>query len=197
MIRFSSATVAFASIALLVVSTAHADSYPPPPAPPEDISTLQGQLVPVGSQNTYRYSFERWNVSANPLGAVFGFYGVSLSYAFHPNIALRLDANYFDPVGADERGFELGVGIPIYFRKVYSGLFLEPGMINRYLDDKNDHSMVIGPQVLIGYHWYWDSGLNFAVALGAGRSFATSHGGTFDKYDELFANGYLRVGYAF
>jgi hypothetical protein len=77
---------------------------------------------------------------------------------------------------------------------MYSGLFLEPGIISRTTSSGGSDSTTFGPQVLLGYHWYWDSGFNAALAFGAGRKLNTD-----DSYsdDEAFVNGYLRFGYAF
>ena len=54
----------------------------------------------------------------------------------------------------------------------------------------------VGPQVLIGYGWVWDSGFSTQMAIGGGRNLADNH----DEYDdgsEPFINGYFRMGYAF
>jgi hypothetical protein len=165
----------------------------------DDVSTLNGQLVPVGDVNRYRYSYKRHNVSTNPLGIILGSYGLSGSYALNERIALRGDINYYAPVGSSTRGVELGIGAPIYFRKMYSGLFLEPGVIFRavgaeYADEKN---VVVGPHALVGYHWYWDSGLNVSAAVGVGRNWNTSSDKQRYGEDEIFPSGYLRFGYAF
>ena len=58
--------------------------------------------------------------------------------------------------------------------------------------------MTVGPQVLAGWHWTWDSGFNVAIAVGAGRNLVTKK----DRYgystsESVFPNGYLRFGYAF
>lgn len=179
----------------------------------QGISKLDGQLVPVGDHNQYLYAFKRWNVSANPIGMIIGLYGASVSYAPHDHFTLRFDANYIRPIdsGTKIEGFELGVGAPIYFRRAYQGVFLEPGVIVRQLSyDYEDYSgstttltrekaTVVGPQVLVGWHWIWDSGLNIAIALGAGRNFSSNgESSSSSRYDnEIFANGYLRFGYAF
>ena len=176
----------------------------PPPAGGDgsDLSHIHGQPIPVGDHNQYYYRFRRTNLSTNPLGWIFGIYGGSLSYGISDHLAVRGDVNYFDPVGDDDiKGFELGVGLPIYFRRTYSGLFLEPGAIVRTFSDSGvdggDDNSTFGPQVLVGWHWMWDSGLNFAIAFGAGRNFSRKD--TESDYDdeEVFPNGYLRFGYAF
>jgi hypothetical protein len=174
---------------------------PQPVAADPDISQINGQLVPVGQHNEYRYSYKRWNISSNPIGWIAGLYGVSLSYGISQNLAIRGDVNYFSPIEQEGvTGFEIGVGLPIYFRRTYQGAFLEPGFISRHFEDSRYDeagSTTFGPQVLFGWHWMWDSGLNIAVAVGMGRNWATED--TDSEYDneKLFANGYFRVGYAF
>lgn len=164
----------------------------------DDLSTINGQLVEVGEHNSYRYSYKTWNVSTNPVGLMLGFYGASLSYAVTDHVALRGDLNYYDPAGGGEgTGFEVGAGAPIYFRKMYSGMFLEPGVISRSMTSGDMTTTTVGPQVLLGYHWYWDSGFNTALAFGFGRNFSTDGTDEFAVNDEVFVNGYLRVGYAF
>jgi hypothetical protein len=170
----------------------------------DDISQINGHPIKVGEHNEYHYSFKRWNVSTNPIGLILGFYNVSLSYALTPHVALRGDLNIIHVVGDDDSGtFEAGIGAPIYFKKVYSGFFLEPGVIVRspvdhrsYHDtyDSSGDASVFGPQMLAGWHWSWDSGLNVAFAFGAGRNMNT---GSSDSGSELFANGYFRAGYEF
>jgi hypothetical protein len=194
---------------LVVVSTisvARAQLPPPAPGAPADpnLSQINGQLVPVGTHNEYYYSFKRWNLSTNPLGWIFGLYGVSASYGFHPNLALRADLNVYQPYEGDSEGYEIGAGLPIYFRRTYSGAFIEPGVMLRQMrspdgDGGASTSTEMGPQVLIGWHWIWDSGLNVAMAFGAGRNWATEDGDDYHDGDdeELFVNGYLRFGYAF
>ena len=167
------------------------------PPSPDDVSQINGQIVPVGDHARYLYTFKRWNVSANPVGWIAGFYGVSGSYGFHSNFALRVDVNYYAPQGRDDDGFELGVGLPIYFRKTYQGPFLEPGFVGRRLGDGPSALTEIGPQVLVGWQWMWDSGLNIAVAAGVGRNLASGAPDEDEDDSEVFANGYLRFGYAF
>ena len=171
-------------VVLLSVSTvAHAQT--------DDLSHINGHPVPVGDHNQYHYRFARMNISTNPVGWVLGLYGVSLSYAFHDNFALRGDISLYAPVGSEDRGYELGVAMPVYFRRAYSGFFVEPGLIYRSFSDYEGEA-TIGPQMLVGWHWIWDSKLNVSFALGAGRNFSTQ-----SDEGELFANGYFRVGYAF
>jgi hypothetical protein len=189
----------FALAAALAVLPAAALADEPKPTSPADVSQINGQLVPVGEHNEYLYNFKRWNVSTNPLGWVLGSYGVSVSYGVHENFALRGDVNYFSPVGTDVKGFELGAGVPIYFRRTYQGAFLEPGIIVRQFSESGGYSSTtFGPQVLVGWHWTWDSGLNIAAAVGVGRDWSSrSDGDSYYDKEQIFANGYLRFGYNF
>ncbi|HUS62966.1 MAG TPA: hypothetical protein VMZ28_00435 [Kofleriaceae bacterium] len=180
-------------------------SSEPPPAGGDgsDLSHINGQLVKVGEHNEYYYRFRRTMISSNPLGWMFGFYGLSVSHAFSDHMAVRVDGNlYNDVFGEGGDGYELGVGLPIYFRRAYQGLFLEPGFIAREMGSSWDDSTYreVGPQVLVGYGWVWDSGFSAQVAFGGGRNLADNSDGEYDYDDdrsEPFANGYLRFGYAF
>jgi hypothetical protein len=183
-------------LAAATASAQEARDLPPAERTPV-VSELHGQLVPVGQHNEYLYAHPRYNLSANPIGWVLGSYGVSASYAFHENVAVRADVAYYSPPGADIDGYEIGVGVPIYFRRVYSGAFLEPGAIIRELGPKDadgERETQVGPQVLFGWHWIWDSGLNVSMAFGFGRNTSKTAS---DSSSEVFANGYLRFGYAF
>jgi hypothetical protein len=183
----------------------------PAPAPQthawEDVSHINGQLVPVGESNSYLKKFRRTNISTNPVGWIFGFYGVSGSYAINDHIAIRGDVNIYNIIDSNDSGTEFGVGVPLYLKRTYQGAFLEPGFVVRtwssnYCDGGtyagcDDSSTTAGPQMLFGWHWTWDSGFNVAAAVGAGRNLNTEE----DEYDyeneEVFFNGYFRVGYAF
>jgi Protein of unknown function (DUF3575) len=190
-------------------------SPPAPPAPPapqthdwKDVSNINGQLVPVGEKNSYLYKYRRTNISTNPIGWMLGFYGVSVSYGLNDHIAIRGDVNYMRPFDGAEEGVELGVGVPIYFRRTYQGPFLEPGLITRTfhfndvayadcIDCSSGTSTTYGPQMLVGWHWTWDSGLNIAVAAGFGRNWAIHDTGSSYAAEKIFGNGYMRFGYAF
>ena len=201
MTKFKTTLLTFFSVSLL--STAafaqQAPAQDAPQAPGEDkrgkVSQINGTPIPVGTHNEYYYDFKKTNISTNPIGWVLGSYGVSASYAVHENVAIRGDINYYNPPGDDDlSGYEVGIGVPVYFRRAYQGPFLEPGLIVRGFEDNDidESTSTVGPQVLAGWAWMWDSGLNVSFALGAGRNFSSD-----DEYDEVFANGYLRFGYAF
>jgi hypothetical protein len=200
---------------LLAASTSTALAQPSATAPgaaPQthewsDVSHINGQLVPVGESNSYLKKFRKTNVAANPIGWIVGIYGVSASHAVSDHVAIRGDVTYYSIVDSDDTGTELGIGVPLYLRRTYQGAFLEPGFIVRHWDGGHcddgayagcdDTSTTAGPQVLFGWHWTWDSGLNVAAAFGLGRNLSSES----DEYDyddeEVFPNGYFRVGYAF
>jgi hypothetical protein len=186
-------------VALLLLSApawAQVDR-PPPEPPPGAVSQINGFPVKVGERNEYVYTYRPWNVSANPIGWVLGIYGASLSYGFHPNAAVRADVTYYNPVDSGYSALEVSAGVPLYFRRVYQGIYLEPGLVVRSSEDSGGgEGRVFGPQVLAGWHWSWDSGFNVAAAVGFGRNLSTEET-EFDDGEEIFVNGYLRFGYSF
>lgn len=159
-----------------------------------NVSHINGQIVKVGEQGDYLYNNGKTtNLSANPIGMMFGLYGVSLAVSVHPNIAIRGDANLYR-VG-NGSGHEFGVSAPIYFRRTFQGPFLEPGIVTRDLNENCDScSASTGPEVLFGWHWMFDSGLNVAMALGALRNMNSNSSSSSIKAEPT---GYFRVGYAF
>jgi|JI10StandDraft_1071094.scaffolds.fasta_scaffold14116_3 hypothetical protein len=206
-----------AAAAAATATTAHADApvaaaAPAPAAPTtggppqnadwSDLSHINGQLVKVGETNDYHKTFKRTIISTNPVAWMLGSYGVSLSYGINDHVAIRGDVNYLSNyLTEDLTGVEVGIGAPIYFRRTYQGVFLEPGFISRRFEYKGcfdcsagstETATTVGPQMLVGWHWTWDSGLNVAVAGGIGRNWSSD-----SSQDEPFVNGYLRFGYAF
>jgi hypothetical protein len=171
--------------------------------PEGDVSTLNNQLVKVGEKNEYLHSYKKFNLSLDPIGVIVGLYDISGSYAFHPNLAASLTVGYmYEPYGADVQGFSTTLAMPVYFRKVYSGLFLEPGVSFAAVKETDgpDSATAIGPQMLIGWHWLWDSGLNFALAGGVQRNFTgKDHDSNSDvsNYNKFRAVGYFRAGWNF
>jgi hypothetical protein len=168
--------------------------------PWSNVNHINGQLVKVGEKGEYLIAHKKTNISTNPIGWMFGFYGLSLSHAVNSNMAIRGDANLFNI--DDESGYEFGVSLPIYFRRVYSGPFIEPGLVIRDFDtDDNcydydycdDSSKSIGPEVLFGWHWTFDSGANVAFAFGAHRPMNRDN----EYGDDVEPAGYFRIGYAY
>ncbi len=166
--------------------------------PWENVSHINGQLVKVGEKTDYILKYRKLNIATNPIGWMFGIYGVSASYALSQNIAIRGDANI---INIDHQsGYEVGISAPIYFRRVYSGPFIEPGLISRGLRDDYDYEYscegcesndtMVGPEILFGWHWTFDSGLNVAMAFGAARDLDSESG------SDPQPAGYFRIGYA-
>ena len=167
--------------------------------PWDNVSHINGTLVKVGERSDYILKYRKLNISTNPIGWMFGIYGVSASYAMSQNIAIRGDANIMNI--ENEHGYEVGISAPIYFRRVYSGPFIEPGLISRGMSNSNDYSYscadcessnnsMVGPEILFGWHWTFDSGLNVAMAFGAARDLDSK--GSSDPEPA----GYFRIGYA-
>ena len=175
-----------------------------------NVSHINGQLVKVGERGEYLVSFKKTNISTNPIGWIFGFYGISASTAVSNNIAIRGDVNVVSIDHGYVTGYEVGGSAPIYFKRVYQGPFLEPGIIVRSLTSGNgcdtansgglggssdcgNTRTLVGPEVLFGWHWTFDSGLNVAMAIGAARNL----GGDKMSSADIQPAGYFRVGYAF
>ena len=151
----------------------------------EQVSTMNGQLVEVGNRNRYQYDAPKINLSVNPFGIISQNYSVSASFGLTSIASVRGEVSY------DEKnsGFEMSLGSQIFFRKLYSGVYMEPGLVRR------DQGNIFGPQVLLGYNWFWDSGMNISLAAGIGRNLNDSRDD--QSEGETFANGYFKVGYAF
>jgi hypothetical protein len=177
----------------------------PQTEPWTNVSNVNGQVVPVGQRGDYLYKFKRTNISTNPIGWIVGIYGVSVETALNDNLALRFDANYFAMHDTHETGYEVGVSLPIYFKRTYQGPFLEPGIIVRGFHDTTDEAFAgdtssqdkahAGPSVVFGWHWTFDSGLNVAMAFGVMRNMNTDQMNS--SGDDIEPSGYFRVGYAF
>jgi hypothetical protein len=175
----------------------------------EDVSHINGQVVPVGERGNYLVNkWKKTNIASNPIGWMLGFYGLSISHAVHNNVAIRGDVNLIDIHDSDTKGYELGASIPIYFKRVFQGPFIEPGIIIRELDDDNDdyycdfdcgsydeNRASFGPSVVFGWHWTFDSGLNVAAAFGIMRN-VNKVESEYDYDSEIEPSGYFRVGYA-
>ena len=103
--------------------------------------------------------------------------GVGVSRAVARHVALHADAALVYAPSDHTRGYQFGASVPIYFRRAFSGLFLEPGVsVRRVKPDCSDcmaaagpvyHSDVdVGLATLVGWQWTLRSGLSVAAALG-------------------------------
>lgn len=187
-------------------STQADDDEAPPTVPTSEpakgrrLSHINGVPVKVGEHTEYYYDSHKFrpvNIAVNPIGLIVGMYGVSVSVAVTEQIAIRGEFTAYNLVDSESSGTELDVGVPFYFKKMYSGFFVEPGIMYRSMDSGyGDADVEFGPQALVGWHWSWDSGFNVVVAGGAGRNF-NSQEDEWGGSNTLFVNGYFKVGKQF
>lgn len=193
-----------------------AAEMPPPPPPPHNgapqnedwnnVSHINGTPVKVGERGDYLVRFRKNNVSANPFGFFFGYYDVAAARALNNNLAIAVSITGWSFDGGSDQGYQMTASLPLYFRRTFSGPFLEGGLILRGEEDNYDYAYDcydcsttstmstswVGPELLFGWHWTFDSGLNIAFAGGVAKRM----GGN-DNGGDTEANGYFRVGYAF
>ncbi|HSK04227.1 MAG TPA: hypothetical protein VK932_23400 [Kofleriaceae bacterium] len=172
------------------------------PAPQNEhwsnVSHINGRPVPVGERGNYLYKWKKTNIASNPIGWLLGFYGLSISQAVSNNFAIRGDGNLFREIEGDDSGYELGVTVPMYFKRVYQGPFIEPGLLIRDFDAADDRGAFVGAQVNVGWHWTFDSGMNVAFAVGAARRMNTERDELgYSSSASVEPTGYFRVGYAY
>jgi len=185
----------------------------PPPAPPagpqneawSNVSHINGTPVPVGERNRYLYDYKRTNLTANPFGLFLGYYDVGLAHGVSQNVAIAASVT---GIGTElNDGYQLTASVPIYFRRTFSGPYLEPGLIVRDTEThvavdcvnaacpSNPSDRWAGVEMLFGWQWMFDSGLNVQLAMGVARHLTSNQMGS--SSDGADANGYFRVGYAF
>ncbi|HTR49445.1 MAG TPA: hypothetical protein VMJ10_01985 [Kofleriaceae bacterium] len=212
---------------LLAPALASADDLAPPSAQPpvpqpaaqpapqnedwSNVSHINGQLVKVGERNDYLYNYKRVNIAIDPIGPFYGYYDGSISYGLTQNIAISASFSAWNESGGNNTGYQATVSLPVYFRRTYSGPFIEPGLIMRsttnnegsyYACDGCDATATsstdtwAGPELLLGWHWTFDSGLNMVWAAGVAKH-ATDSGDSMTTSDSPDVNAYFRVGYAF
>jgi len=160
-------------------------------------SKIDGQLVPVGEKNKYEYSYKKHLVSTNPLSYFFGSFGVSYSYAFHKYAAARLDAGFIHIWDTELYGAEFCAAVPIFFKKMNDGFYIEPGVYVSAMSYESDSAVAGGPQMLLGWSWIWDSGFN--INLGLGMSYTWRSGDNdwgVNGIDGPWPRGRLAFGYA-
>ena len=182
----------------------------PVAAPPQNeawsnISHINGMPVKVGEKQDYLYKPKKFNLSANPFGLFFGYYDVAGAMALGQNLAASVSISHWSLADGHESGTQISATLPLYFRKTFSGPFLEGGIIIRTSDDNNygasdcidcmysttsSSDSWAGPQMMFGWHWTFDSGLNTSFAFGLAKRMAGDD-------NETTGNAYFRVGYAF
>ena len=178
------------------------------PAPQNEdwnnVSHINGTPIKVGERGDYLYKFKKTNISGNPFGPFFGYYDIAVSHALGQNLAATVAISGWDMDEGYTQGWQLSATLPLYFRRAYSGPYLEGGLLMRtdtsddyydpyydsYYTEDMDTQTWIGPQLLFGWHWTFDSGLNVNFAFGVAKHMN-------DSDNDTDANGYFRVGYAF
>ncbi len=169
-----------------------------------NVSHINGTPVKVGERNDYLIKSKKNNISANPFGVFFGYYDLAFSHALGQNLAASVAISGWDLDGGYTQGYQIAATLPLYFRRTFSGPYLEGGLMLR--TDTSDDSYYaydcydcmsyessnawVGPELLFGWHWTFDSGLNVAMAFGVAKQIGSDS-------SEPDANGYFRVGYAF
>ena len=200
------------AVAPPVMAPGSAEMPPPPPMPQtangapqntdwNDVSHINGIPVKVGERTDYMIKPKHYNISTNPFGYFFGYYDIAASMALGNNLGatVAITGWDFDYAG----GYQLSATLPLYFRKTFSGPYLEGGLMLRstshnydyaydcidYCSDGDTDSWA-GPELLFGWHWTFDSGLNVQFAFGVAKQMGNDD-------NDTDANGYFRVGYAF
>lgn len=196
------------------ISPPGADEMPPsPPSPPQNedwsnVSHINGHPVPVGDRNQYLYSYKKTDIMVDPFSPFLGYYDAAISHGLNQNLAISVGVSGWNT--SNETGLQITASAPIYFRRTFSGPYLEPGLIFRTTASKDEVDYAVcagctvmpsssssgdswaGPELLFGWHWTFDSGLNIALASGLAKRM--DH----DTYaDGVEVNGYFRAGYAF
>jgi hypothetical protein len=169
-----------------------------------NVSHINGVPVKVGERQDYLYKPKKYNLSVNPFGLFFGYYDASASMSLNSNLAASVAISGWD-FGDNDQGYQISATLPLYFRKTFSGPFLEGGLLIRTTDEYNDDYYAydcvdcsssmsseswVGPQLLFGWHWTFDSGLNTSFAFGVAKRLDGSD-------NDTDGNAYWRVGYAF
>ncbi|MEO8554668.1 MAG: hypothetical protein ABI678_32045 [Kofleriaceae bacterium] len=197
-----------------------AAEMPPTPAAPvapqneawSNVSHIDGSIVPVGERNAYLYAFKKNNLQSNPLAWMFGYYQVAGSHALSQNIAASLEISGWSTNNGNESGYSIAPSLQLYFKRTFSGPFLEGGLVIHH--DSNTDSYYdyagcydctasstsrdwMGPEVMFGWAWMFDSGLNVSAAFGAAKPMSDSRSTNTYSSDEPEPVGYFRVGYAF
>jgi hypothetical protein len=165
----------------------------------ETYSKIDGQLVPVGEKNKYEYRYQKHLVSTNPLTWFFGTFGLGYTYAFHKHFAAHVEAGFFHIWKTELYGAEFTASVPIYFKKMHDGFYLEPGAYLLAVDAYGTSVVAGGPQLLLGWSWIWDSGFNVNLGFGMSYTFADFQGEDdwwSGAVDGPWPRGRLAFGYA-
>lgn len=172
-----------------------------------NVSHINGSVIPVGDRNAYLYNFKKNNIQTNPLAWMFGYYQVAASHALSQNIAVSVELSGWSTDHGYNSGYQLAATLPIYFKRTFSGPFLEPGLVvhsdsssyDNCYDCSYDTTSSMshewaGPEIMVGWSWMFDSGLNMSAAFGAAKRMSDNQDSSSDEPEPV---GYFRVGYSF
>lgn len=160
----------------------------------KNVSQIGGTLVPVGDQHVYKYNYKENTIDVNPIGPLFGQWSIAYSRALSDQWAIRLDAMYLNAWGElyeIRSRVDVSLSGKLFFRKMNEGYFIEPGV--RFLGFTGETTL--GPQILAGKQWTWDSNYFVAAAIGVSRQFELT--GSKKDFDGFQPNAYFRIGKAF
>jgi hypothetical protein len=205
-----------ASVATAIAPPGAAEMPPAPPAPAapqnedwNNVSHINGSIVPVGERNQYLYAYKKNNLQSNPIAWMFGYYQIAGSHALSQNIAASLEISGWSTEHGNESGYQIAPTLQVYFKRTFSGPFLEGGLVIHHDDnggyaydcfDCSTTSMTrdwMGPEVMFGWAWMFDSGLNISAAFGAAKRMQDTQASNEYSSDDPEPVGYFRVGYAF
>ncbi len=177
-----------------------------------NVSHINGSIVPVGERNAYLIASKKNNIQSNPLAWMFGYYQIAGQHALSQNIAVSVEVSGYSTDHGSQSGYSLAATLPIYFKRTFSGPFLEAGLVIHgdngatydscydcaYGSTSSSSSTRTwaGPEVMFGWAWMFDSGLNISAAFGAAKRMSGSDSYSYSS-DQPEPVGYFRVGYAF
>ena len=150
---------------------------PPPPSPSPPPAPRVDEL-------------KKTNLQVSPVGVMFGFYSIAASRAVSSNVALSIELDAANTGGGLGTSTQAALSLPIYFKRTFSGPFFEPGV---YVHEDYGPADA-GVEMMVGWTFLLDSGLNVSGAIGVSRRFDNDGE---DVADTLGPAGYFRVGYAF
>jgi hypothetical protein len=190
-----------AVIALLLpalASVAHADpATTPDPSepmlvPPGMAPVVPSPVIPKPPES----KLKSVNVSLNPIGLLISWYDVSVAVGISRNLAISGAFTVLlagSPLGGSSSSYQGSFSMPIYVRHTFSGPFVEPGLVAGTLTCGYScpSDPFVGAELLVGWHWRADSGLNAALAVGV-EKVVDSNG-----EESPSPTGYARVGYNF
>ena len=121
------------------------------------------------------------NLAANPLTLLVGWIDVEAQVAVSDRVAIS--GSFAMMTLGETTGMGAALTVPYYPDRVFSGGFIEPGVVAYRFDDDDT---VAGPQLSFGWRWMSDTGFTLGVAIGATMLGAA-----------VLPQGYFRTGYAF